>query len=532
LVSLYNEFHNLTDPKLFTEENKQKIKELTSIKEELSLMFLGILSNFVNNEPQYYFNRDVSHEIVVNFTHFYEQNPELFIQTLISNQDGFFDSINSYFHVLDLYKELDNVAFENKMKIKLYYLPTIQQLMEYCLNSFYSSINQIINNFLDSNYSKANTLGAYKNNLKSKKLGNYTFDKLTDININFRNAISHGKVDFSEESITYNYTEIGTRKTLYSELKIYELDCLKNDLIDIVGGAIVGWVEFLVNNQLSEIIFQDTLPEEVKFEFFKLFFQNDNIRISSFSKNIIGLPQLNIQIHIEEVNDNGSIIHLSILLLKAMYQFFPEYERYFISYKHPFSIAGMISLNKKVLVDITNITDINIIDNIIRDESKSWLLPDIQEYEPNFKAYKFQVFPKLQNKEWEILDISDISVEDIKRYKCTLIVNNALIDKDSIMSILFSVSKKIRLLENQKNPYTKIKFGKVEADVVNINIFYRQYERKPFSLLANNKHFICSVYYYKSSSITRINVPYQENYIFENIKKFDIYWNKNWRRIT
>ena len=100
------------------------------------------------------------------------------------------------------------------------------------------------------------------------------------------------------------------------------------------------------------------------------------------------------------------------------------------------------------------------------------------------------------------------------------------------MSILFAVSKKIRQLENQKNPYTKIKFGKVDADVVILNVFFRQYERKEFSLLANNEHFICSVHYYKGSSADRIQVPFQDNYIFENIKKLDIYWNKNWEEST
>ena len=38
-MSIYNEFHNLTDPKLFTEDNKQKIWKLISIKEEIPLMF-------------------------------------------------------------------------------------------------------------------------------------------------------------------------------------------------------------------------------------------------------------------------------------------------------------------------------------------------------------------------------------------------------------------------------------------------------------------------------------------------------------
>ncbi|MHC3995527.1 hypothetical protein ACXWTF_11940 [Thiomicrolovo sp. ZZH C-3] len=529
MISVYNEFHHLTDPKLFTEDNKQKIRELTSIDGEFPLMFLGILSNFINNEPQYYFNRDVCNEVFTNFTHFYSQNPELFIQTLLSYQDNFFDSLNSYFNVRELYKELDSVAFDNELKMRLYYLPTIQQLMEYCLNSFYSGINHIINEFVDVDFSNANTLGSYKDNLKSKRLGDYTFDILTNIDYDFRNAISHGQVDVSEDKTTYWYREKGTREIRYSGYKVYELDSLKNNLIDIAGGAIIGWIKFILNSQLTESIFQGTAPEEIRFEFFKLLFQNDNIRISSFSKSMIDPPQLNIQIHIEEIDDNGSIIHLCILLLKAMYQFFPEYDRYFINYKHPFSISGMIHLGEDTLARIRNTSDLTTIDQLINHEASAWLLPEIQNYDPNYKAYKFQVFPKLKNSEWEVLEISDISNKDLKRYKCTLIIDNPSIEKDGIMSILLSLSKRIRQLENQKNPYTKIKFGKVEADVINLNVFYRQYERKAFSLLSDNEYFICSMYYYKNRSTPRIIVPFKQNYIFENIKKFDFYWNKNWK---
>jgi len=530
LIDLYNEFHILTNPAILTDENQNKIKELTSIKNSFPLIFLGLLSNVVNNEPQYYFNKEVSQEVSHNLTHFYKQNSELFLQIFISNQDAFFDSIKSYFHILDLFKELDSVAFENELKVKLYYLPIIQQLMEYFLNFFYSGINNIINEFVDVDFSKTNKLGGYKNNLTAKKLGKYTFDKLTSVNIDLRNAVSHGKVDFTEDKIVYSYTEMGSRKTLYKELSIYELDNIKNELFDIAGGAIIGWIEFIANNKLSESVFQDNKTEDTIFQYFKLYFQNNNIHINSISNSIIGSPQLNIQIRIENIYEKSSIIHLIILLLKAMYQFFPNYERYFISYKHPFSVTGMISLNKEVIDDIMDVTDIEKINKAIGNGQGLFLVPEIQDYDSNVKAYKFQVFPKIKNETWEIVNINDISVDNIKRYKCNLIIDNLSITKDEIVSILFSVSKKVRQLVNQRNPYTKIKYGKVEADVVNINVFYRQYTRKPFALLSSNENFICSVYYYKSNSSHRIDVSFPENYIFENIKKLDIYWNKNWQQ--
>ncbi len=532
MINLYNEFHALTDTSLFDAEKKEKIYTLTSINDDIPLMFLGFLSNITNNEPQYYFNREVSTEVCNNLTYFYHQKPELFLHTLILNQGAFFDAINSYFHILDLYRELDSVAFENELKIKLYYLPIIQQTMEFCLNSFYTGINQIVNKFVESDFSKANKLGQYKNNLTAKSLNEYTFDKLTKINIDFRNAISHGKVDFLVDKIIYSYLENGSRNTLYKELKNSELENMKNELLDIAGGAIVGWVEFIVNNSLLEFIYHDELSEELKFEYFKLFFQNDNIRISSFSNNIIGSPQLNIQIKIENINDTNSIIHLIIVLLKAMYHFFPDYDRYFVSYKHPFSISGMISLNRDVIQEILTVTDIVQIDKTITNGEGLFLVHEIQKYDPNFKAYKFQVFPKIQSTKWEVTAINDISIDDLKRYKCNLIIDDSSITKDELISILFSVSKQVRELENQKNPYTKIKYGKVEADIVMLNVFYRQHERKPFALLSSNEYFICSTYYYKSNSTPRISVTFQNNYIYENIKKFDIYWNKHWSGIN
>ena len=532
MINLYNEFHALTNPTILTNENQIKIKELTSIKEDFPIAFLGLLSNIVNNEPQYYFNRGVSKEVSNNLTHFYKQDSKLFLQTLISVQDVFFDSIKSYFHILDLFKELDSVAFENELKIKLYYLPVIQQLMEYCLNFFYAGINKIINEFVNADFSKANTLGQYKNNLTAKKLGEYTFDKLTRINIDLRNSISHGKVDFSDDKLIYSYTENRSRRTLYKELKIHELDNIKNELFDIAGGAIIGWIKFITNNELFESIFKDNQTEDIIFQYFKFYFQNDNVRINSISNSITGSPQLNIQIKIENIYEKKSIIHLIILLLKAMYQFFPKYDRYFISYKHPFSVTGMISLNKEVIDDILDITDIAKIDKVISTGQALFLVPDIYNFDSNIKAYKFQVFPKIKNETWEIVNINDISVDNIKRYKCNLIIDNSDITKDEIITILFSVSKRIRQLENKRSPYTKIKYGKVEADVVNINVFYRQYTRKPLALLSSNENFICSVYYYKSHSSHRINVPFHKNYIFEKIKKLDLYWNKNWKQLT
>ena len=82
-------------------------------------------------------------------------------------------------------------------------------------------------------------------------------------------------------------------------------------------------------------------------------------------------------------------------------------------------------------------------------------------------------------------------------------------------------------MENKSNPITKIKCGSVEADVVCMSVFLKSNERKRFALLKSNADFICTVHYYKSKSVSRIHLGFEDNFKFEQLKKFDIYWNVN-----
>ena len=63
-----------------------------------------------------------------------------------------------------------------------------------------------------------------------------------------------------------------------------------------------------------------------------------------------------------------------------------------------------------------------------------------------------------------------------------LIIESRDITKQEIDNLLFQVTKKIRLLENKNNPITKIKHGKIEADIVRLKVFYKSRSRD-FSLL-------------------------------------------------
>jgi len=520
LEKLFVQYNIHSNNKIELEDKIKLIQEKLSVKEPMGLLFVGVLNDFLVNEPQYYYNRDVEKEVFENLNILFAKDNDKFRDSFYNYQDKFFHAINSYYHILNLYNEFDNVNFDNETKAKIYYLPMITQLMEFCLNHLYRGIAFIKGDLEGKDYTSQNTLGKLKNVLCKD------YPKFLNIDIDLRDAISHGTVEITLDKLIYSYTEKGTRELVFKELELYKINNIKNELLDIASGAILGLLKFIIEKDMFDNNYLEKQDEKINFELLKLFLHNENIKVKSFSKGKIGSSQLNIHLDIKNIDDTNQIIYLLVLVGKIMYTTFNNYDRYFINYTHPFSISGFLTLENSKLKNILYEDNISNIDNIISPDL-GIMIPDIQKNNLDNRSYKFHIFPKISGKNWEVSFIEDISVDGIKRFKARLIISNENITKKEIEALLFQVTKKIRVLENKANPTTKIKYGRIEADVVRLTIFYKTYKRDSFSLLQNNEAFICFAHYYKNKSITKIKVPFQDNYIFENLKKFDIYWNKN-----
>ena len=501
------------------------IKNAFSLNEEnIQLFFIGILYDFIKTQPQYFFNRDVENEVWHRLDDLFSQDNEKFSKAFFEQQNNLFNAINLYHHILETYNELDDVAFDTSTKIKIYYLPIITQLMEFCLNHLYRFVLYIEDDFVvGKNYKEQNKLGSLKSSLNK-----FAYKFLTDIDIDFRNAISHGQVELNGDEVIYSFKEHGTREEVFKTIKSYELEEIKNNLFDIASGCILGIIKILMKNNVINEMYLSNIDQKITQEYVKLFLHNENVRVKTFSKGIIGTTQLNIHISIKNIDDKNQIIHLLVLIGKMLYIVFPEYERYFINYTHPYSIGGMISFENSQLHKMHKEEWVTKLDDYLSKES-SILIPDIQNTNVDNRSYKFQVFPKIYGSGWEAIQIKDISLDGIKRFDAKILVEDSLITKEAVEKLLFQVVSKIRILENQANPITKIKHGIVEADVVCISVFFKSNERKRFALLKSNTDFICTVHYYKSKSVPRIQLGFEDNFEFEQLKKFDIFWNVNFR---
>lgn len=521
MTNLFIEYNSISNNKVEVAEKINIIKNELEIKNDFPLLLLGIINDFLVSKPQKYYNKEVEHEVFNNLNLLYNKDKEQFIKSFYLYQNRFFHSINSYYNILELYKEFDNVSFDIETKTKIYTLPIITQLMEFCLSHFYRGIASIIGDIKGINYEPQDTL----RNLETLLLK--TYPNLLNINIEFRNAISHGGVQVYPDKLVYFYNN-KERETIQKELRFSQLEEMKNKLIDISSGAFVGYFKFIIENNIIDSKFMsEDKDKNTFFELIKLFLRNENITVNSLYDED---NQVKLYLSINNINDENKIKYLMVLIGKILFICFNRdygYENYLIYYRHPYSINGMMTFKDFQLQNILLEDDVLKWHTILNKDS-IMILPEIGDLNVDNRFYKFYTFPSINGKNWYIENLIDISEENIKHFEARLIIENKNISKQEIINLLFQVTKKIRVLENKVNSKQKIKHGKIEADAVTLKVFYETKNRNSFSLQEDNKYFICIVNYVQGQSYHKlIAVPLGDNYEFEHIKKLNIHWNKN-----
>jgi hypothetical protein len=521
LTNLFIEYNSVSNNKVEVSDKVNFIKNELEIKNDFPLLLLGIVNDFLVSKPQKYYNKEVEHEVFSNLNILYNKDREQFIKSFYLYQDRFFHSINSYYNILEQYKEFNNVSFDLETKTKIYTLPVITQLMEFCLSHFYRGIASIIGDIKGKNYVAQDTL----RNLEELLLK--TYPNLLNIDIEFRNAISHGGVQIYPDKLVYFYNN-KERETIQKELSFSQLEEMKNKLIDILSGAFVGYFKFIIENNIIDSGFMsEDKDKNTFFELIKLFLRNENTTVNSLYEED---NQIKLYLSIRNIDDVNKIKYLTVLIGKILFRCFNRdygYENYLIYYTHPYSLGGMITFKDLQLKNILLESDVSKWHTIL-DKDSLMTFPEIGSLDLDYSSYKFYRFPDINDKNWYVENLTDISEDNIKHFDARLIIENKNISKQEIMTLLFQVTQRIMVLENKVNPKQKIKHGKIEADAVTLKVFYETKNRNSFSLQEENKSFICIVNYIKKESYHKlIAVPFGNHYEFEHIKKLNIYWNKN-----
>ena len=468
------------------------LNNILSILNEKEIEFkIGNLENFLNTDPQKYFNHDI---VIETYQRLNTINKNTFIDNFEEIKDYSFSFINSYYHIIDIYNELDDISFDDEIKIKIYYLPIITQIIENIFANFY----RVLNYHMGTN-KVASTVPQLQESIKNK------FDNsILDIDTNFRNAISHGKVSINGTKLFYTYKE--NRKDKTKQINSNEIENLKNKLLDTSSAVFLAFMLYLNKIDLYDnLIFKNKDDSYTNNELLKLYLKSEKVEV----KNIVILDStFEIYTNLKNIKNEFEIYTLSIELMEYLYNYYKSYSLYTIDYSYDYSIDGKIIFNEKL-------------------EVVSQFIHDIEKIKISPKSYKYHNFKEIKSYDWEVKNIADFSVEKIKILKGKLFVKDENISKDELKKIFHKATKEVRKLQTLQNPkYTKAKYIG-DADIVYLNVFYDNLNRINYGLEELSDNFICNLTYYRTKTTHKLDYPFESKHLREDIPKHIIWWKNH-----
>jgi len=485
----------------------KNINKLLFIVNEKDLNIqIGDLNNFLNNEPQFHFNQIITKEVYLVLK---DISSDDFFNEFKNIEVYLFNCINSYYQVIDMYKEFNDTKFENKAKISQYLKPLIVQMYEDIISNFLLVINQFKGT---DNY--AVTLGTLKNSTKNN------FDTLfNNIDIDFRNAINHGNTKIFEDRIEYIFSQGKNKKEFQGKKTFRELINLKNNLLDDCSGVFLALLIYLNKiDFFNSVIYNKELSNNIIFELLKLHFKSLNINIEKFEiytkEDELGNNIFEVFVNFSTLNDEKEIKEQALKIIEIIYKYQKGYDKYLLQYKHDYSVGSSFIFDKNGTLEI------------------NLAIPEIQETTKSSKIYKFNHFLNIENDNYKLQEFEDKS-QEYKFLTAKLFIKNKNISKIFLLEIIGTAIEDINKIENFENPQDSVKYGIMESDIINLHVFYDNKDRENLVIklvdakIEINNNFICTIWYYKNQVIPKLPYPLANKLKFEDINKISIYWNSN-----
>lgn len=489
---------------LLSEIQDKVSADITSIKHETLYIFYKIL----NNDPCYYWDKSVLESTINLLEDLYSNhNSNLSIDEGIFNY--FLMGYNSYCQLAEIITDLRNFNVSSEIKTRLYRIPTYTSILEGCLANFFRVIALLLGQAKNKNYEPQNTLGKLINNV----LNINGFNELTkDVDVDIRNAINHGKVRIKREAIgekiCFYYNKGGMPCT--REIAMYDFDKIIDKAYDVASAVLLGITTFL--NQHMNLLNIDTEQKGyVQFSLLSMRLSLPGIYCSSISDTSDN-KQLNIEIEIENA-DRGYIGQIATLLSIIIFEQYNDYEQYMLLFGNERTTNGWIRYTNKEIHDMYHKN--RSMDAVLKDVVKrqDCIIFDSSTEEIDLNKIKYHRFPNYKDDKFIINNIQDSSIEDQKRLRAHLYIDN-ISSKQEIVEIIKSAITWLKTVENVPSPTMYHKSGDMEADSLYIKVFRKDMRNKK-EIYTNNENFVCLVDYNKNGISTL-----KHGGIFESI------WNK------
>lgn len=512
--------------------------EITSIPPH----WVDLINHFIKFEPCNLYNKDISDIMYDNLLTLYTQKPEEFIKGISYGLEYWFKGVRSYLEMANIIRVVESVDELPEIKTRLYRIPTYTQILESVLSNLFRFIRDILGCVNKKIYSNQNTLNNLKNILESNG-----FDKLFRfVDIDVRNSINHGGVIINPYDIQFVYASSGswhkkewTIRDIFGETAYALVGAGKPHFDDFIegafddaGGLLLGTIRFFCkhNEVIQKNIDKIFADWYLRTEYLCRYLSYPGCTCTHIDTGLVGLSQLNINFLVSNPDHNNLKEHAFEAAILSS-NWFPDYHRYSINYRHLRMPDGFIRFNKDELDAVVSnkILPIDVMRCVI-SRGDFGLLFKASDEDIELERVKRFRYPLIGDNEWMLREINDVSNEKNKRFQANLYVPH-INTKDNLIKIIYSSINELKHEQNPPSLKMKIKHGRLPADAIYLKVFKQRSRRRYRSISPDNDNFICLVEWHSTDcpSLEHGGIP---NHIWKKLK-IDIYdnmvisWNPN-----
>ncbi len=460
---------------------------------------------------------------------FFEEtlNNSLMKNIILENMDLLIDSyegINNIKQKMDL---MDNFKGNTELKTSLFLIDIYNDL----LNGPYSKILQLYLKYQGEIEGKELNQRTLRQQMQC--LSTRSYDNILNIaDPNIRNAMSHDGVKVEQNKIYFTYRD-GSR-SVTEEHSVYEVRDKAISLFDSVNGLIMSFLKYLIENKITfDDVYRnnDVKSEVVKF-FERMSMSTLKIKCKNIEEITLHNEQQAKQLNVLLEHNNLDIPQRFFYGVHTAARIFGlrnlcSNDRVLVTFEADKTITSFMRVSGKIIEKFIDgkIDEKEVVELI--KETQDFIMYPVNEESRNKFEDLFRYYPDIENKDFVIKEIEDISLPDKKRFRAVIYVKKVM-NRKHIEKVINGAIDKLRVLENYGFTNHKVKHGDMEADIIWFVVYKKEVRApKQRALVASNKNFLVQVQYDKSKQF-EIKNPIIDRNTYKIIKnQVEYNWNPN-----
>lgn len=463
--------------------------------------WLPLIYKFLFEEEKIYWDKEIIdltyHKI--NKIHLIadeKQEFQDFVTMLSQALEYLFISLSSFNDIVKNITLRNDNNISEEVEFRMYYIPLYNSIIEGCWTNLLKFWRNLLNFVDEKNLLPQNKLHSLVETINKRGLEELT----KNIDVDIRNAINHGGIFITDEKTAIFQYSKGKDGVQTKQVSLYNFRRVIFNLIDVASSTYLGIIKYFCQKNIDF----DFLSKFIESEF--VYDSLVKLEISSYlnscqyifkSQTINDEQQINLKFYTDELTA-AEKLEFSIFTFLKLYLYYPEVNRYFITFSSERCLPSFISANSADVAKLYN-RELNSLEDLTKLilQNNTPLLNEPYLEDINISEAKKNVFSNIKSAHYEVTDIKDISMENGKRFKANVYIVDAY-RRNHIKTLVTEIIEKLTYLKNYPNLKHKTKFGDMPADLVQLTLYKVKARegRREKHLISSNENFIATVQNY------------------------------------